>query len=79
MCYVSLEMSPFAEEYSDEWLILWFQEVANGIGRTPSARDLKESGGPTAMTYYRRFGSLGLVARKAGLEPRGRGNLGKVG
>ena len=71
-------MSPFTQQYSDEDLLQWFRELADNLGRTPGQRDLAERGGPSVMTYYRRFGNLQEVARRAGIKARVPGYGGRV-
>ena len=74
----SLLMSPFVKQYSDEELLQWYQDLADELGRTPVSGDFHAHGGPSVMTYFRRFGSLGKVAKLAGRKPRPRGYNGRV-
>lgn len=70
-------MSPFTQQYSNEELIQWYRELADELGRTPVSGDFRGNG-PSVMTYFRRFGNLGKVAKLAGKKPRPRGYNGRI-
>lgn len=59
----------FLRKYTTEFLIEALQRVAQELGRTPYASDMK---GPTQNTYVNRFGSWRKAILAAGLTPSGR-------
>lgn len=59
-------------------LAAYLRSLAELLGRTPSARDLRAADGPPPDVFQRRFGSLRFAQRAAGLTPNRSGAAGHV-
>jgi predicted transcriptional regulator len=57
------------EEYTDEELLNHLQRLAEELGRTPTAEDIREADGPCPDTYRSRFGGIQEAQAAVGLEP----------
>jgi hypothetical protein len=54
--------------YTDVQLISYLQELNKKLGRRPNTMDLKNTGGPSYLTYQRRFGKFKKALDAAGLK-----------
>jgi predicted metal-dependent hydrolase len=70
---VLLKNKGVRRKYSNEFLLDNLKQLAEKLGRTPNATDIKEQGNVCAEVYTKRFGSLGKAQKAAGLVPNKRG------
>ena len=57
------------QKYSHEFLISHLKELAEQLGKTPSQRDVEDTGKVSATTYRDYFGSFIKAQKAAGLVP----------
>lgn len=62
--------------HSEAELVSRLQELAEGLGYTPSQFDINAVAPPSHMIYVRYFGSIRAAQERAGLEPNGIGGAG---
>jgi hypothetical protein len=65
-----IPLNPQYMGYDPEDLLEHLRTVAEGLGRTPTQAELRETGGPHPATYRAHFGSWKAALAEVGLEPR---------
>jgi len=60
--------------YEREMLIQELKRIVQQLGRTPSAKEVREMGGPSVTTFTRHFGSWTAALKELGLTPKAGGH-----
>ena len=58
---------PSKKVYSNQEMLQHLKKLSNELGRSPTAKNINKSDGPSTQTYMDRFGSLKMALEEAGL------------
>lgn len=61
---------PDTRRYDRELLLQELNRIVEELGRTPSGKEVREMGGPSANTFAHHFGSWTAALKELGLTPR---------